>query len=366
MRKKIIALLSASMMLISGSCFAKSVTVTGMGVTEDDARLDALRMAVEQGAGVMIDSNTWVQNAVVVEDNILSKSKGFITDYSVVNKYNDGENWNVILTAEVADNVDSKLMSELTRLGIIENALRNPRIAVIVPETHLRYRVPDPAGETAIIKKFIDSGFSNMVDISQKRFELNNPFNMNSDELAALSQSLSADILIVGEAFSESVGDVGRYLPGHKNSGVQSCRARVEAKMYYSRTGQIIATDGKVGNGVDISEAIASKKALEKAGASLGEYFVDKLIAMGSGMKQELTLTVQAAGFTEANKVKAALSTIPNVRNVVMVDYSNGTANFRISYPGSPHSLFTALQQRAECRVELRSANNNTLIISAY
>ena len=50
-------------------------------------------------------------------------------------------------------------MSELTRLGIINRQLRDPKIAVVIPEYHIRARVPDPAGETAVINKLIEAGF---------------------------------------------------------------------------------------------------------------------------------------------------------------------------------------------------------------
>ena len=150
--KRIFPLILVALILLTGSALAKNVTVTGMGVTASDAENDALRMAVENTIGVLVDSNTLVEKNMVIQDQIYTQSRGFVTDYKVISRQQTAGGWQVTINATVDDNPNSKLMNELTRLGIINTQLRNPKIAVYVPETHIQYRVPDPAGETAIVK----------------------------------------------------------------------------------------------------------------------------------------------------------------------------------------------------------------------
>ena len=368
MRKALIMLLVLALTSICAACFAKNVTVSGVGSTESEAKSDALRMAIEQASGMMIDSQTWVDKAVVIEDKITSRSRGYITNYKVVNSANDDGNWKVTMNVDVVDDPNSVkgLMDALAREGLIQEVALNPRIAVVIPEMHLNYRVPNPTGETALIKKFIESGFNNMVDISDTRTKLNNPMLMNQDELASLANSLRADILIVGEAFSESAGDVGKFLPGQQRTGIQSCRARVEAKMYYARTGQIIAADGKAGSGADTSQAIAGKKALANAGDALGEYFVTKFMeAIGRG-NTSMEVIANVSSYQDANKITAALGQVNGVKDLQLRNYADGKAIFSMVYTGSPESLFNQLQKNSECTVEMSSTAYKSLTVNVY
>ena len=102
---------------------------------------------------------------------------------------------------------------------------------------------------------------------------------------------------------------------------MQSCRARLEAKIYVVRTGQIIAADGKYGSAIDISESIAAKKALSSAGQQMGEYFVEQLLNLGSGNRQGLQVVVIGSDFSKVTKV------IPFERAVAIIKASAFLAN---------------------------------------
>ena len=54
------------------------VTVTGEGISEDDARNDALRKALEQGGKVFIDSYSEVENYTLVRDTIYARAEGIV------------------------------------------------------------------------------------------------------------------------------------------------------------------------------------------------------------------------------------------------------------------------------------------------
>lgn len=351
---------------ISTCVMAKNITVTGNGVTVLEAENDALRLAVENTIGVLVDSKTLVEKNVVVEDTIYANSKGFVKDYKVISKSEDNNGWRVTIDAVVDSNPDSKLMSELTRLGLIDNVLRNPKIAIIMEEKHINYRIPNATTETAITNKFIESGFDNVIDINKDRVMFNNPYAMTVEELDNLARSMQADILIVGQAFSEGAGDVSKFIPGsNSRTGVKSCRARAEAKMYIARTGKIIAANGFNSGGADITEAVAAKVALNNAGEQIGEFLVEKLLSFAAGNRKELEVVVLASDFNKMNMVKSALSAIYGVKNAQITSYSNGRAVIKVQYAGAPQALFALLQEGNECNVELRSATYDTLTVLA-
>ena len=360
--RKIFIMAAALLILFTGAAFAKNVTVTGQGVTASDAENDALRMAVENTLGVLVDSQTLTQNSMVIHDQIYTQSRGFITNYDVISRQQTTNGWQVTINAEVDDNPNSKLMSELTRLGIIDTRLRNPRIAVFVPESHIQHRIPDPAGETAIVKALTESGFSNVTEVGS-RLSISKPMNMNATQMTQAAQQLGVDIMIVGEAFSEGLGDAAQWLPGNQVSKMQSCLARLEAKMFVVKTGQIIAADGKYGSAIDTSESLAAKKALASAGKQMGEYFIEQLITLGSGNRQGMQVVVMGSDFSKINRVQSALTQVRNVSNVNLSSYSGGKGVFTINYSGSPQTLFNELQNIADVDLILQSIDYNVLNI---
>jgi hypothetical protein len=96
----------------------KTVTlvVSGQGKTQDEAKQNALRSAIEQAFGTFISSKTEILNDQVVSDQIASVSNGNIHSFSVLNESQlpDGS-WGVTLKAIVS--VD-KLTSFVEAKGI--------------------------------------------------------------------------------------------------------------------------------------------------------------------------------------------------------------------------------------------------------
>ena len=71
--KRIFFIAISIMLLCSSFAFAKSVTTTGYGVTATDAENDALRNAVENTVGVLVDSNTLVENNMLIQNQIYTQ-----------------------------------------------------------------------------------------------------------------------------------------------------------------------------------------------------------------------------------------------------------------------------------------------------
>ena len=359
--RKFLALVLMALVVLSATALAKNVTVTGTGSTPTEAENDALRMAVENTLGVLVDSNTLVEKNVVIQDQIYTQSRGFVTDYKVVERRELGGVWSVTIDAVVDDNPNSKLMSELARLGLINTQLRNPKIAVYIPEHHIQYRIPDPAGETAVVKALINAGFSQVTEVGS-RLNIQNPLKMTAAEMTSAAQSLGVDIMIVGEAFSEGMGDAARWLPGRQTSNMQGCRARVEAKMFIVKTGQIIAADGKFGSGLDVSESIAAKKALADAGNQMGEYFVSQITGLYTS-QQNVEVVVIGSSFQKINEVQQAIGKVRGVKSCNLASYEGGRATFTVSYTGSPQTLFNAIQAATDADLNLQSISYNVLTI---
>ncbi|MDZ7412253.1 MAG: flagellar assembly protein T N-terminal domain-containing protein, partial [candidate division KSB1 bacterium] len=131
----------------------------------DRAIDDALRQAVEQALGTYIESETRVQNYQVVDDNILSWTRGYVRNYTILSDYKKTpELYEVRLKAEV-ELGDLQRDAEAVK-NLIER-MGNPRVMVLIdeqnvgdPTGHFRwFEVNMTAAETAIMQKFMDSDF---------------------------------------------------------------------------------------------------------------------------------------------------------------------------------------------------------------
>ncbi|OQX95598.1 hypothetical protein B6I21_04595 [candidate division KSB1 bacterium 4572_119] len=95
---------------VSGQQATKVVTSTGVasifsndvGLARDQATDDALRKAVEQTLGTFIQSSTLVENNMVVQDNILSWSNGYVRTHKILREgKTDPSTYQVIIEAVV-------------------------------------------------------------------------------------------------------------------------------------------------------------------------------------------------------------------------------------------------------------------------
>jgi len=167
------------------------------------------------------------------------------------------------LTEELAAAIGATILKDGSRL-VAAPLTRDNRIAALgekikdksrpvllidIPEEHLSRRIVDPAAETELSVFCTELGFT-LVD-------------------KKLGNKKDADILLVGEAFSERGMGLGNLI---------SVKARVEVKAIDCETGKIIAIDRQTTVAVDLTENIAAKNALQQAGAILAERMIPKIV----------------------------------------------------------------------------------------
>jgi hypothetical protein len=111
-------ILSAFIMLVvvsSSALCSTLVTITGKGATREDAVNDALRTAVEKAAGVFVYSLSETKNFSLVNDKIVSASRGYVKDYRIVSEVmQEG-----VLFLTVAVSVDSEAIKSRLRNDIM-------------------------------------------------------------------------------------------------------------------------------------------------------------------------------------------------------------------------------------------------------
>lgn len=99
----------------------------------EQARRAALRQAVEEGVGVLITSMTRVQNFAVIDDRILSGTRGYVRSYEVVDQgIDDDGSCRVTIDARVDL---GQLHEDLAALELAAAGAGLPRVMCVAAET---------------------------------------------------------------------------------------------------------------------------------------------------------------------------------------------------------------------------------------
>lgn len=136
------------------------VEATGEGVTKDQALTSAMRQAVEQGVGTYIKSSSVTIDMTLVEDKVLSHSKGYVTSYKVLKTAGGYE---VTISAKVDDKL---LKDDIEALTILRKSVGNPRILVAFGKSA-------EGAEELQSKRFIDEIYGGIVEgLTDKQFRV--------------------------------------------------------------------------------------------------------------------------------------------------------------------------------------------------
>jgi hypothetical protein len=331
----------------------------------DAAIEDALRRAVEQAVGMFLHSETIVQNGDILNDSVYSRSKGYIRKYVILKEVADSKLYNVVVEADVST---GKLRNDLSAIGLLVVRKHKPRIMVVIPEYHINRRIPDPAGETEIIRRLLEKGFKVVDQYQVTKIRYNDQVRAaikgNTSLATKIGLEHGAEVIIIGEAFSEYVGRIYGEL--------DSCSARIEARAIRIDTGEILAAGSKQVADLDITPALAGKKALQKAGNEIGSYLVEKLLTRWSSEVTNVTsveLLITGLNYKQFIDFKSALlEVIRGIEAIHQRSFTNNRAVVEIDMKGNAETLSEELIGRNFKKFTVKiidfSANRLTILVS--
>jgi len=157
------------------------------GLARDQAINDALRKAVEQALGTFVQASTLVQNSMVIEDNILAWSDGYVRSHRIVSEgMADASTYEVTIEAVVEL---ANLRNDWEAVQNLLNRMGNPRVMFMIEEQNIgqstnqfNYLSVDMnITENTLLDKFIQNGFE-CVDPATVRQ------NLKQEQAAAILQ----------------------------------------------------------------------------------------------------------------------------------------------------------------------------------
>ncbi|MCE5278084.1 MAG: hypothetical protein ABFD92_10005 [Planctomycetaceae bacterium] len=293
------------------------VTVTGGGATEEEALADAMRKAVEHGAGQYISSHSEMKDFALVRDTVLSRSAGFLQSKKVLSKGElpDGT-WQVKIAAVVS------IKGIEDTWGVVTNLLAQvgrPKIMVFIRERIGGAAQDDSTVQTRIENLLLKSGFV-LVDKEQLK-EID-----KKDIAAAAAEDSPARLQAVAKRFGAQIfiSGVANATPGPTSTvgGLQLFPYQAESNIrcFRSDTGQLLASQpGPSTRGVDRVWRSAAAKALDaqaqivapKVVADVLQFWQDALAGRG-----EVQLHVEGVTFKQYTQIKARLKTVKNVKDL--------------------------------------------------
>lgn len=280
----------------------KTVTATGEGATKDQARDDALRKAVEKGAGVVITSRTETLDHAVAFDRIVSRSRGYVKSFTEgeVKKDPISEMWKFTITAQVAT---GKIKDDWGDIQLLLQQKGQPTIMVLIRETIRNSENESLPASTsycarAIEKKLLEKGFrvKSVAGLKEKERRERDAAILAEDKaaLGAIARNYGADVVIAGDmtcrfdAKVESFGGWGyRYL----------ATATLEA--FRSDTADKLGVAVVSGRRNSTGHAQAQELSLTDAAKGVGDEILRQILnqwyfEFQAGQRFELKVTIQA------------------------------------------------------------------------
>lgn len=186
-------LLIALMMLIMTSTgTAATVHAIGRGNTERMAIHNALRAAIEQKCGAVVNSKTKTANHMLVADEIAVDSSGFVSSWEILSSRVE----NGIFIVEVSAQLDDKKLSAVNKKALVDFNADNPRIAVVAIDSNGNHYAEI---ENEIIAALKRQGFTRTIDLAQvSRSVQLRMASTDDDELyQTLANDFHADYLVI-------------------------------------------------------------------------------------------------------------------------------------------------------------------------
>jgi len=348
----------------------RSVRVVAIGkaqaggvAAEDEALRDALRKAVEKGAGQFISSVSATQDYELVHDEIFSEVKGFVETYNVLRKYTEGDV--LCIQVEAVVSMDA-FRAGWEKLQSLINKWGKRRFMCIVTDKIDNRDDQGHAAQAAIEKVFLDRGFP-MVDKAQveqvrERDLTGANLEGNLQQVAAFGKRFGAEVMLVGDA---NAGEADRrdIAPGISAWFYQPS---VEIKAIRTDNAMIIASESAMEQKGSQNRSAAAKEALGMAGAKVAKQIVNEVIkamlkdTMGQGNLVQLVV-IEVGGLRNVRTLERQLKAIRGINGVFQREMANNMVTFEIETAIPAQELGDRLLEFTEPKMDVTAITLNRI-----
>ena len=319
-----------------------------VAAARDLAIQDAMRKAVEQNLGSFLSSETIVQNYTIVQDNIVTWSRGYVKKYELINEKKLDESTYEVTISTILDK--ENLSSDALDLQNLVAQVGNPRFMVMIQEKNIGlnrtifdhyFEVDITASENSIIDVLTKEGLQ-FIDPSVIRNRLEKEKALailQGDNKAAIAaaNAYGAEIAILGKA-------VAKVATGVDLGGMKSCQADVTARAVYTDTGEILATASNHAAKPHIDELTGGTVAIKFASEKVAKELVNKILKYWQEQFYQATtieVTVEnLLDYEELNQFKTNLKySVRGIKEIHDRKFQNKQAVLEIKITGNTNQF---------------------------
>ena len=334
-----------------------------LDISRDKAIEDALRNAVEQATGSLIENETLVENYQLLSDKIYSQSKGYVQSYEVVDEKAEEGLYRVTIRATVAS---GELKNDLRALNILMHQVRKPRVMVLFEESLSQDVNTGRLAEDAVSKVLLERGFK-LVDADVVRRNLGRDGVrglLAGDErvAAVVGDKYGAEMLLIGTAQATTsevtIGDIK----------INSNQAVVSARLIRADTGEIKVSETRQAAKPHVNSLTGKQMAIKEASEYLANDMIDRMIDIFQEQVYNVAnvnLTIHGLqGYAQLQEVIQLISdNVRGIKEIYQRNYTMGTADLEVELTGSTQSLAADLTTRTfgNYKFEIKESTHNQL-----
>ncbi len=319
----------------------------------------ALRNAIEKGVGVLIDSETMVQNFQLLDDKVYSQVKGYVKSYQIVDDNQGKEGfYRIKLKAIVAL---GSLRKDLKALNIIMEKKGRPRIVIVFSETIDGLTQPGALTQTSLEKAFLENDFP-VVDKPQmemiKARDVTLSYN-DPSKAAALGRRYGAEVVIIGQATSDLVDKSQPY-----GVSVYAYQAQVSAKAIKVDTARLIASENVSSTQRGNGRIPTAKESLDAAGQELADVMMSQIVEKWRSEVYNLVgvqLVCEKVNLDALNLFEDSLRNLDIVKSLSQRSFVNNIAIIDIEIEGNADILAAKLNEFINPSVEITARTQNRI-----
>lgn len=350
-----------------------AITYNDIPAARDRALDDAKRKAVEYVLGTVIDATTRVENYQVMEDRILSWTRGYVRTFQILSEGKSGDDLYQVKMLATVD--QTNIAKDVEAVQNLIQSMGNPRVMFLIDEQNIgenldRYHyfeVDMTASETALMNKFLEKNFQvvdpGTVRQNRERDAVVAAINGDTKAAASLAAALDAEVVITGKALA-------KVATGVNLGGMKSCQATLTARVIDGDVGTVLATSSKTAAYPHIDEVVGGTKAIEKAANQVGDELIGKILEKWRArIYNANTVKLMVTGlndYTEAANFRGALSYLARGIKAVNQRALNGnTAEYDIQIQGNADQLARELDKRTvtSYAVSVQSVSANKVMV---
>ncbi|MCC6807703.1 MAG: flagellar assembly protein T N-terminal domain-containing protein [Deltaproteobacteria bacterium] len=344
----------------------------------DKALADALRNAVEKAVGTVVTSSSTMKDFELVEDKVLSNSRGYVKKYDIKDKKEADGVVTITLTAQIGKD---ELAKDVDALLQLISQKGKPKILIMVAEQNV--------GQATAAAWWTNQGFTTNLDVVENTFiDQWQPIGFSFVDPQALKGKIKvskamqsaavedkdakefagkagAQVVIVGKAVAQ---EVGNKVFG---TNMVSARANLSVRAIRTDTGDILATSTMDAGSMALDATTAGSNAFKESTKKMAEELKGKIMRkwleeVNSGQAIKLVVNnVKKTAFLKT--LKSTLT--EQIRGVSAVrdrGFKNKVAEFELDMKGSAQDLAIELEAKnfADFKVEVDEVTANALEIT--